>query len=32
VNLMMQCSLDVLARSLDEMDAALVAWKQHASR
>lgn len=32
VNLMMQCSLDVLARSLDEMDAALVAWKQYATR
>ncbi len=32
VNLMMQCSLDVLVRSLDEMDAALVAWKQHATR
>jgi len=27
VNLMMQCSLDVLVRSLDEMDAALIAWK-----
>lgn len=27
VNLMMQCSLDVLVRSLDEMEAALTAWK-----
>lgn len=27
VNLMMQCSLDVLVRSLDEMESALTAWK-----
>ena len=27
VNLMMQCSLDVLVRSLDDLDRALVAWK-----
>lgn len=27
VNLMMQCSLDVLVRSLDDLDRALVSWK-----
>lgn len=27
VNLMMQCSLDVVVRSLDELDAVLDAWK-----
>ncbi|MFM7900221.1 MAG: nucleoside 2-deoxyribosyltransferase, partial [Actinomycetota bacterium] len=32
VNLMMQCSLDVLVRSLDEMDAALIAWKASRSK
>ena len=26
VNLMMQCSMDVLVRSLDELDAALKTW------
>lgn len=27
VNLMMQCSLDVLARSLDELESTLTTWK-----
>lgn len=29
VNLMMQCSLDVLVRSLDELDTALDTWKSN---